>query len=118
VERHIDKVRTVGRRGYAYAWYRYARQRDIAEAWTDLLDHAERLLARGNRRTHPPALFSLCERVRALAALPFADLPMMPAPLWGQCSYPAPDDEDAYEATYDMLDEWNLADRLPSLSVV
>lgn len=29
---HIDKVGAVGRQGYAYAWYRYARQRDIAEA--------------------------------------------------------------------------------------
>ena len=59
---HIDKVRADGRQGHAHAWYRYARQRDIAEAWAGLLDHAERLLARGNRRTHPPALFSLCER--------------------------------------------------------
>jgi hypothetical protein len=32
---------------------------------------------------------------------------MMPAPLWGQRSYPVPDDEDAYEAACDMLDEWN-----------
>jgi hypothetical protein len=104
---HIDEVRTAGRRGYAYAWYRYARQRDIAEAWKDLLDHAERLLARGNRRKHPPALFGLCERAQAVAALPFADLPMMPAPLWEQGSYPVPDDEDAYKAACDLLGEWN-----------
>jgi hypothetical protein len=103
----IDRARTAGRQGYAHAWYRYARQRDIAEGWAGLLGHAERLLARGDRRTHPPALISVCERVRALAAGPFSGLPMTPAPLWGQPSYPVPDDEHAYEAACDMLEEWN-----------
>jgi hypothetical protein len=103
----IDTVRAAGRQGYAYAWYRYARQRDIGEGWADLLDHAGRLLARGNHRTHPPALLGLCDRAQALAAVPFAGLPMMPAPLWGQSGYPVPDDEQAYEAACDMLEEWN-----------
>jgi hypothetical protein len=105
---HVDEVRAGGHHGYTYAWYRYARQLDIAEAWTDLLGHAEVLLARGDHRAHPAALFSLCERAQALAVLPFADLPMMPGPLWGQSSYPIPDDdEDAYQAACDMLGAWN-----------
>jgi len=99
---HLEEVRAGRHRAHLYAWYRYSTELEFAEVWwRDLRKRAMAARERHNRWAAQPDLVTVREQILA-----GPELPVSPAPRWGEECI-VPEDDGTYDAVFKMLLEWN-----------